>query len=165
MEKIKLIGVGTISDDMKFWMISKSLYNELSVRADDLLEKAGRKSMGKYFDEPNPTRTELQTLLDNQKERLKTLRDLKTPECLLEGVKHHINELEIKIKNKDYENPLDPKYKKYKSNYKKKSYDWVNSEEYAKLINDIYSYNKKRYKEFEEEDIKNNNKIIELEPA
>jgi hypothetical protein len=151
MKKIKLIGVGTISDDMKFWTMSGSLYRELSARADELLEKAGRKSMGKYFDEPKPTRTELQTLLDNQKERLKTLRDFKTPECLLEGVKHHISELENKINNKDYENPLDPKYKKYKSNYKKKLYDWINSEEYTKLINDIYSYNKKRYQEFEAE--------------
>jgi hypothetical protein len=119
--------------------------------------------MGKYFDKPKPTRTELQTLLDNQKERLKMLRDFKTPECLLEGVKYHIAELENKINNKDYENPLDPKYKKYKSNYKKKLYEWVNSEKYTKLINDIYSYNKERYKEFEEEDVKNNNKIIELE--
>jgi len=165
MKKINLINVGTISNDMKFWMINSKLYTKLSVRGSELLEKAGRKFMGKYYDRPKPTRTELQDLLDKQQQRIKSLRELKTPEPLLEGIKSHINELEIKIKNKDYENPLDPKYKNYKKKHKEKLNAWVNTETYTKLINDIYYYNEQQYKELEEQDIKNNNKIVQLEQA
>lgn len=165
MKKINLINVGTISDDMKFWMISSELYRKLSDRGSELLEKAGRKFMGEHYDAPKPTRKELKNLMNKQINRLQGLRDMRTPECLLGDIKEHISELENKIKNKDYENPRDLTYKNYKANHEKKWVEWIKSEVHTKLVNNIYSFNKKQYKKFEEEDIKNNNKIVQFKQA
>ena len=165
MKKINLINVGTISDDMKFWMISSELYKRLSDRGSELLEKEGRKFMGEHYDAPKPTRRELKDLMNKQLDRLQGLRDMRTPECLLGDIKEHIKELEIKIKNKNYENPRDIKYKNYKTIHQEKWRELVTSETYIKLINKIYFYNKKQYKKFEEEDIKNNSKILQFKQA
>ena len=165
MKKIKLIGVGTISDDMKFWMISSELYRKLSDRGSELLEKEGRKFMGEHYDAPKPIRRELKDLMNKQINRLQGLRDMRTPESLLGDIKEHIKELEIKIKNKNYENPRDIKYQNYKTIHQEKWREWVTSETHANLISNIYSYNKKQYKKFEEEDIKNNNKILQFKQA
>lgn len=165
MKKVDLINVGTISDDMKFWMISSELYRKLSNRGSELLEKEGRKFMGEHYDAPKPTRRELKDLMNKQINRLQGLRDMRTPECLLGDIKEHIKELEIKIKNKNYESPRDSKYKNYKTIRQEKWREWVTSETHIKLINNIYSYNKKQYKKFEEEDIKNNNKILQFKQA
>lgn len=165
MKKVHLINVGTVHDDMRFWMISSELYSKLSDRGSEILEREGRKFMGDYYDSPKRTRRELKDLMDSQIERLQDLRDCNTPECILGDIKEHIADLENKIKNKDYENPRDPKYKNYKATHQEKLFEWVESEAYVKLINNIYSYNKKQYKKFEEEDIKNNNKIVQFKQA
>ena len=150
-KKIKLEHVGTFEDDFLFFQLDSKLYYELQKRGYTIMETAFKNFMGNFYKEPLPTKKELEEKLQRYLQRIRNLKEMKTPKELFADLEEIASELYFKIQNKQYAKAKDPVYKIYKKQRDLKTKQWFSSEEFINLTNEIYEYNKKQFEKISEE--------------
>lgn len=137
--------------DFDFYTLDKVSYDHCRERSINLLEEGFKKWMGRfYLIPPKPTLAELSESYQHRLGRIKRLRELKAPKTILEYEEAIAQDLDTKIRQKDYGRLNDPAYKKYRKAYDERVNQWHKSDNRDAILDNIFAYNEQKYAEAKE---------------
>ena len=143
-----IFGIYGDPEDYELYKADLVLYDELSDRADILIEEAFKKYMGSFYGKkPLPYYKELKDDFDNRIKKKKRLIKFGLPKVIIENEERMLYELYNQMLNKEFALKHDEEQKKYREEYNKRERDFYESTEYKILMKEICHYNLSKWNE------------------
>jgi len=137
--------------DYDFYQLDTESYEHCRERSINILEEGFKKFMGRFYNiPPKPTLIELKESYEHRLGRIKRLRELKAPKTILEYEEAIAQDLDTKIRQKDYGRNNDSAYKKYRKAYDDRVNQWQDSDDRDAILEAIFAYNEQKYAEAKE---------------